>query len=112
MIVSAARNDSKTVLAQTGRERFRIYHNLALVIAELRLKRFMKTDGFCRNDVHERSTLNAGEQHRIDFLGEPPFAENNAAARSAQTFVCRRSDKLCVRNRRRMLAARDQSRDV
>jgi hypothetical protein len=61
MIVGAAADDAITVLGQTGGQRFRVDHNLALIIAELRLERFVETNRFGGNDVHERSALNAGK---------------------------------------------------
>ena len=68
MIVGAAGNDAVTMLGQTGGERFGVDDDLALVIAELRLERFVKTNRLGGDDVHERSALHAGENSRIDLL--------------------------------------------
>src|SRR5438477_267222 len=47
------------------------------------LQRFMKTNRFGRDDMHQRSALNTGEQHRIDFFAELLLTHHNPAARSA-----------------------------
>src|SRR5438067_8659156 len=104
MIVGSAADDAVTVLGQTGGQRLRVDHNLALIIAELRLERFVETNRFCSNDMHQRSTLNAGKDGRVDLFREFFFAHHDAAARATQTLVRRRSDKLRMRDRTRMLS--------
>ena len=68
MIVGAAGNDAVTVFGQTGCESFGVGHDLPLIIAELRLKRFVKTNRFGRDHVHERAALDARENRRVDLL--------------------------------------------
>src|SRR5438128_5882072 len=112
MIVGSAGNYSITMFVQARCERFRIYHHLSLIIAELRLERFLKTNRLRRNDVHEGAALDTGKQHRIDFFGEAFFAKNDSAAWSTQTFVRRCRNELGIRNWAGMLSAGDETCDV
>ena len=89
-----------------------VQNNLALIFAELRLQRFMKANRFRCDHMHERAALHAWENGRIDLLGKFLFAHDDAATRTAQTLVRRRGDKLRVRDRTGMLAARYQTCDV
>ena len=112
MIIGAARDDAITMFGQAGGKRFGVEYNLPLIFAELRLKRFMKANGFCRDHMHERAALHAGENGRIELLGKFLFAHDDAAARSAQTLVRGRSDEVRVWDRARMFARGDETRDV
>ena len=112
MIVGAAGNNAVTVFRQTGSERLSVDDHLPLIIAELRLERFVETNRFCSNDMHQRSTLNAGKDGRVDLFREFFFAHHDAAARATQTLVRRRSDKLRVRDRTRMLSPGDEPGDM
>src|SRR6266481_8921052 len=112
MVVGAAGNDSITVLADARGERFRIDHYLSLIFAKLRLERFMKANGFRSDNVHEWAALHPRENGRIDLLGEFLFAHNNAAPRPAQTLMRGSGDKMRVRDRTWMLAARNEPGDV
>ena len=112
VVVGAAGNDSITVLADARGERFGIDHYLPLIFAKLRLERFMKANGFCSDNVHQWAALYPGENGGIDLLGEFLFAHNNAAPRPAQTLMCGGGDKMRVRDRTWMLAARNEPGDV
>ena len=68
VIVGAAGDDAVTVFGQAGGERLGIDHDLSLIIAELRLERFVETNRLGRDDVHERAALDAGEDGRVDLL--------------------------------------------
>jgi hypothetical protein len=59
-----------------------------------------------------RSALYPGENRSVDSFGKLFLAKHNPAARSAQTFVRRRRDEVCVRHRAWMFAARNQTGDV
>ena len=100
------------MLGDAGGERFCVDYDLALIIVERRLQRFVKTNGFRRDDVHERAALHAGENGGVDLFREFLFTHHDSAARAAQTFVCRRGDKLRVRDRTGMLPASDKPGDV
>src|SRR4029453_5358252 len=100
------------MFGQAGSKRFGIQDNLPLIFAELRLERFMKADGLRCDHMHQRATLHAGENGRIDLLGEFLFAHNDAPARTAQALVRSSSDKLRMWDRTRMLTACYKARDV
>src|SRR5690349_8936479 len=97
------------MLGQAGGKRFGIQDDLPLIIAELGLKRFMKTNSFRRNHVHQRTALNSGENGRINLFRESLFAHHDTATRTAQTLVRGRGDQLRVRNWTWMLAACDKT---
>src|SRR6266567_739440 len=103
MIIGAAGDDAVTMFGQAGGKCFGVHYNLPLIIAELRLERFMKANGFRRDHMHERAALHSGENGRVDLFGEFLFAHDDAATRSAQTLVRGGRDKLCVRDRTWML---------
>ena len=100
------------MLGQTGGERLRVYDDLPLVIAERRLERFVKTDRFRSDDMHERPALHTGKHSGVDRFRVLRGGHDDASARAAQTFMGRGGDKLGVRNRRRVLAARDETGNV
>ena len=112
MVVGAAGNNSIAVLADARGERFGIDHYLSLIFAKFRLERFVKANSFRSDNVHQWSTLHARENGRIDLLGEFLFAHNNAAPRPAQTLMCGGGDKMRVRDRTWMLAARNEPGNV
>src|SRR5581483_1585628 len=97
--------DPVTVFSQAGGKRFGVQDHLPLIFAELRLQRFVKANGFRCDHMHERTALHAGENCRIDLLGECLFAHDDAATRPAHTLMCRGGDKLGVRDRAWMLTA-------
>src|SRR4030095_4748826 len=72
----------------------------------------MKANGFRCDHMHEWATLHAGENGRVDLLGEFLFAHDDAATRPAQTLVRSSGDKLRVRDRTGMLTACYKSCDV
>ena len=113
VVVGAAGDDAVTVLRQAGGERLGVHDDLPLVIAELRLERFVKANGLGGDDVHERAALDAREHgRRRSALANCSLAHDDAAARSAQTLVRGGGDELRVRNRAGMLAAGDEPGDV
>src|ERR1700730_14659031 len=105
MVICASGNNSVAMLRNTGSERLRVQDYLPLIFAELRLERFVKTNRFGSDHVHERAALHAWENSCIDLLRELLFANHNAATRPAQTLVRRAGDKLRMRDGARMLAS-------
>ena len=83
MIIGAAGNDAVTMLGQTGGERFCVNDDLSLIFAELCLQRFVETDGFRSDNVHERSALDTGKNGGVDLFRELLLAHDDPAARSA-----------------------------
>src|SRR5215813_10243696 len=97
------------MLGQAGGKGFSIQDDLPLIFAELRLKRFMETNSFCGNHMHQRATLNSRKNGGVDLFSEFLFAHDDAAARTAQTFVRGGRDKLRMGNGTGMLAACDKT---
>src|SRR5207237_10788039 len=54
----------------------------------------------------------SGKNGRVDLFGEFSLAEDNSAARAAQTFVGSGGDKLRMRNGTRMLSAGNETANV
>src|SRR5207302_9592251 len=70
VIIRAARHDPVTMLGEPGRKSLGINDDLPLILAELRLKSFVKTNCFRRDHVHERTALHSGKKCRIDLFRE------------------------------------------
>src|SRR4051794_15307807 len=83
MILRPAGHDAVTVLRDARGESLRVNHDLSLVITEPGLQSFVKTNGFCRDHVHERATLHARKDGRVDLLCELLLAHDDAATRTA-----------------------------
>ena len=66
VVIRSARNNSVTVLGEASGQRLCIQDDLPLIFAELRLKRFVKTNCLRCNHVHEWTALHAREESRID----------------------------------------------
>ena len=84
-----------------------VFHDLGGVGFELRLERLAEANGFCRDNVHERATLDAGEDLGVDFFRELFFAEDDATARAAQGLMSRGGDEIRVREGAWMDTCRD-----
>ena len=79
------------------------------VSLEFGRQRFVKGDRLGGDDVHQRPTLKAGEDRRVDLLGEVlVVGEDHAAAGPAQGLMGRGGDDMGVRERRGMRPARHQ----
>src|SRR5438270_973770 len=105
VIIGAARNDAVTVFGEPSRKSLGIDDDLTLIIAKLRLERFVKTNCFRRDHVHEWTALHSWKKHGVDLFRELLLAQDNAAAGAAQAFVRRSRNKLRVRNRAGVLPA-------
>src|SRR5438128_5143291 len=109
MRVGATRNNTETLAGQGFRENSCVDHNLPGVVAELRLHRLKKANRFCRDDMHEWTTLHTRKNDFVDRSSKFLLAENHACTRAAQGFVRGRGDYLGVGHRRRMHPASYQS---
>src|SRR5262249_59190584 len=87
VVVGPAGTDSISMLGDAGGQGFRVHHYLPLILAKLRLERFMKANGLCSDHVHQRSALHPWEKRRIDLIRKFFFAHDNAAPRSSLTLV-------------------------
>jgi hypothetical protein len=88
VIVGAAGDDAVTVFGDPGGECFGVNHHLALIIAELRLERFMETDRFGGDDVHKRPALNPRENHRVDCFRECSAVHIVMPPRGPRRLLC------------------------
>ena len=86
----------------------RVLENLLLIHLEIRLQRLVKSHRFAGDHVHQRSTLDAGENRGIDLLFMLRLHQNNAAARTTQTLVGGGGHHISMWHRIRINTARDQ----
>ena len=113
MIVGAARGDGIAAADQRRRERLGVLDDLARIDLEVGLQRFAEGHRLAGDDMHQRTALQAGEDRRIDLLGDVRVVrQDEAAARAAQRLVRRRGDDMRVRERRRMHAARHETGEM
>ena len=74
---------------------------------------FAKRDGLGGDDVHQRSTLHAGEHSRVDFFRNRfVIGHDQTTARAAKRFVSGGRDDVGMGERRRMHARSDEACDV
>lgn len=91
VVVGAAGDDVKATRYQRFGQRLGVLDDLGGVILELRLQRLFEGDRLGGDDVHQRATLQAGEDSRIELLRQIlVIGEDDAAARAAQRLVGRR----------------------
>ena len=83
-----------------------------LVDLKFRLERLAKADGLCRDGVHQRAALRAGEDRLIDRGAEFLLAKDHAAARAAQGLVRCGGDNVCVGDGRGMQTRCDETGDM
>jgi sugar lactone lactonase YvrE len=107
VVVRAAGADAETVVGEARGDGLGVFHDLGGVGFELRLERLAEANGFCRDNVHERATLDAGEDLGVDFFRKLFFAEDDATARAAQGFVGGGGDEIRVREGAWMDTCRD-----
>ena len=92
--------------AQALRQRLGVLDHVLRVDLEVRPQRFGKGDRLRRDHVHQGAALEAGENRRVEFLGERlVIAEDQAAARTAQRFVRGGGRDMRMRHGRSMNAA-------
>src|SRR5439155_1349500 len=112
MVICPATNQTKAVLFHRFGQGARIADDLGLIFFETILKGFLEADGFGGDHMHEWPALNARERLRIDLFGILLFAENQAAARTPESLVSGRGDKISVSNGTGMQTGRDEAGDV
>ncbi len=94
-------------------ERLGVVDDLARIDLEVGLQRLAEGDGLGGDDMHQRAALKAGEDRRIDLLGDVRvIGQDKAAARAAQGLVRRRGDDMGVREGRGMHAAGDEAGEM
>ena len=88
MRVSAACDDVQTTLDQLIGKRLGVFDNLFLISFELRAQRLAECHSLTRDDMHQRTTLDAGEDGRVTFLGNRfVVGDDETTAWTAQGFM-------------------------
>ena len=109
MALGAATDDAKATLSQGFRQDVGVFQNLLLIGFEAWLKCFFECHCFGRDDMHQGAALQTGEHRAVDGFFMRGFHQNDAAARSAQTFVRGGGDHIGMRHRVGVDARRDQT---
>ena len=114
MVIGAARDDAIAALLQLSTHGARIDYNLVLVIFELRLQGLEEGDRLSCDHMHQRTTLRAREDQRVEFFGQLVVLarENQTAARTAQRLVGRGGHDIRIRNGVRINARCDETGHV
>ena len=99
MALRAAAHDAQATLGQGFRHNVGVFQHLLLVNLEAWVKRFFERHRFGRDDMHQRAALQTGEHRAVDGFFMLGFHENDAAARTAQTFVRGGGDHVGMRHR-------------
>jgi hypothetical protein len=89
MVVGAAAHEAKPVAAQRGRKSCGVGDNLPLILAKGGFQRLPETDGFGRDDVHQRTALHSGKHSAVEIFCVLLAAENETGTRAAQRLVRR-----------------------
>ena len=97
---------------QCCRHSFCVFHNLSNIFFVSRLQCFLEANCFRRDNVHQRATLNTGENGLVDFLGILCFAHNHTSSRATQCLMRSCGHKIRIRHRRRMVSSRNQTCNV
>ena len=109
MIVGAAGHELVPAGQDGLRHRFGVGYDRMRIVLEFRRQRLVERDRFGGDHMHQRAALEAGEDRRVDLLGQVlVVGEDHAAARPAQRLVGGGRDDMGVRERRRVRSARDQ----
>ena len=72
----------------------------------------MEADSLGCDDMHQRTTLNAGEDDLVQVLAVPRLREDHAAPRTAQGLVGCGGHKIGMREWAGVKACGDQPRDM
>ena len=112
MVVRSARNQIHTMFLQRSRHSFCVFHNLSDIFFVSRLQCFLEANSFRRDNVHQRTTLNTGENSLINLLGILCFAHNHTASGTTQCLMGSGCHKIRIRYGRRMVSCRNQACNV
>ena len=92
---------------------FRVVHDLLLIGLEFGRKRFLESNGFCRDDVHERTALRTGEYGLVDEFGKFFVVGHDKAASGASERLVRRGrNEIRIRDGTGVKTSCNESRDV
>ena len=113
MRVGAARDEREAVLHHDLAESAGIVHHVLDVDLVVGAQRLAECHGLCGDDVHQRPALDAGEDCRVDLLGDLlVVGQDHAAARAAERLVRRRRDDVGMRERARNETGSDEAGEV
>ena len=112
VVIRAARNHIDAELAELIGHGLGVCNYLLLVLVERGIERLLEGDGLCRDYVHKRAALDAGEYGLIYGLAVLLLAHYNAAAGAAKRFVRGGGHEIGVWHGRGMKSRRNQTRDV
>ena len=113
MIVGAARHDRQASIGQRRGQRLGIGDDLMRVSLELRRQRFLERHGLGRDYVHQRATLQAGEDGAVELLGQRlVIGQDDARTGTTQRLVGRGGGDMGMRDGRGVRAARDQAGEM
>jgi hypothetical protein len=87
MAIGAAADNAKAAGCQCFRHDFGVAGNLLLVSLEFGLQRFLEGHGFCRDHMHQRAALQAGEDGAVDGFFVFGLHQDDAATGAAQALV-------------------------
>ena len=112
MIVGAAADDAKAMFGNGRGQGSGVDHDLLLILAEFGVRGFFEANRLCGDGVNERAALGSGESDAVEFLGVLRLAEDESAARAAQSLVRGGGNEIGVRQRAGMHSGGDQAGDV
>src|SRR3989338_10060198 len=89
MIVRPSANHANFMLAENLGHSCSVFQNLLGVFFKSRSHDFPESHSFCRDGMHMRTALNSGENRFVNFFGNffIVASKNNAAARTAESFM-------------------------
>src|SRR5437868_4803963 len=112
MVIGSPGYEVESVLDEAVGERLCVADDLTAVVLERRLERLLERHRLGSDDVLERTTLGAREHRLVDCSGVLLLAENEAAARTAQSLVRGARHGIRVWNRRRVVTRGNQTGEV
>ena len=113
MRVSAMCDCVQTTLDQLIAQRLCVHDDLLDVVFELRAQSLAKRYCFCGNHMHQGTTLNAGENRRVEFLRQRlVIGDDHSTAWTAQGFMRRRRCNMRMGEGRWVLARRHKTREM
>ena len=110
MRIRAAGDQIGAALLKTAGKRLGVGDHRLGIGLELGLQRLAERHGLGGDDVHQRAALEAGEDRRIDLLGDGfVVGQDHAAARAAQGLVRGRRHDMRMAEGRRVLTRGDEA---
>ena len=116
MVVCTIGYDLDATVLQTVAQCLCVIYNTLLICLEAVLQCLFEAYGFCCDDMHQRSTLNTREYGFVEveviFLHGFFGYQDHTASRSAQCFVCRSGNDVCIVDRAWMKSCCHQTCDM